>query len=201
MDATPDPASFDDLMSRLRVGDDAAAAAVFGRYARGLFALARGRLDARVRGKVDPEDVVQSVFKSFFARQADGRLDLADWGGVWTILCVITLRKCGHAARYYRRACRDVVREASPAGGDEDSARAWAAVARDPGPDEAAALVEAVEQAARGLDDEDRQVLALSLDGLRVTDISARLGYTERRVYRVLELVRHRLERMRDRDD
>jgi DNA-directed RNA polymerase specialized sigma24 family protein len=58
-----------------------------------------------------------------------------------------------------------------------------------------------VELLGRGLDDRDRQVLGLSLDGLPVAETSIRLGCTERRVYRVLELVRHRLERMRDADD
>jgi RNA polymerase sigma-70 factor (ECF subfamily) len=138
------------------------------------------------------------VFRSFFARQADGRLDLADWGGVWTMLCVITLRKCGKVVRYYRQACRDVGRENVPPLGDDDSVRAWEAVARDPGPEEAAALVEVIERVGAGLVEEDRQIIALSLDGLRVQEVSARLGHNERHVYRVLELVRKRLERMRD---
>src|SRR5690242_9456367 len=56
--------SFADLMARLRAGDDAAAAALFQRFATRLIALARGRLDGLVRRKVDPEDVVQSVFRS-----------------------------------------------------------------------------------------------------------------------------------------
>jgi RNA polymerase sigma-70 factor (ECF subfamily) len=193
--------SFDELMSRLHAGDGSAAAAVFHRYAHALFALARRRLDAQVRRKADPEDVVQSVFKSFFARQQDGRLDLADWGGVWTMLCVITLRKCGNAVRYYRRACRDVGREAEPPDSAADATRAWGAVDREPDPAEAAVLLEVISQLGTGLDDRDREVLRLSLDGLAVAGIAARLGCTERRVYRVLELVRGRLERMRDRDD
>ena len=52
-------------MARLRAGDNAAAAEVFRRFANRLIGLARTHLDARVRQKVDPEDVMQSALKSF----------------------------------------------------------------------------------------------------------------------------------------
>ena len=63
------PDSFDDVITRLRDGDSEAATEIFHRFAARLIALARTRLDSRVRQKVDPEDVVQSVFRSFFIRQ------------------------------------------------------------------------------------------------------------------------------------
>jgi hypothetical protein len=57
--ATCADASCDDLMSRLRSGDDRAA--VFNRCASQLIALSRGQLDTWMRPKVDPEDIVQSL--------------------------------------------------------------------------------------------------------------------------------------------
>ena len=69
----PQSESFDDVMGRLRAGDQSAAATeIFQRFARRLIGLARTRLDDRVRSKVDAEDVLQSVFRSFFVRQAVG---------------------------------------------------------------------------------------------------------------------------------
>src|SRR6185295_15765908 len=68
----PDP-SFDDLMARLRTGDEAAAAEVFHRFTGRLIGLARRRLDHLVRPKVDAEDILQSVYRSFFRRSAGGR--------------------------------------------------------------------------------------------------------------------------------
>ncbi len=109
--------SFDDLMARLRAGDQAAASQLFHRFACRLIGLARGRLDALVRQKVDPEDVVQSVFKSFFLRHASGQWDLGGWDGLWALLTVLTVRKCGRHAVHYRAGRRDVRREASPQGG------------------------------------------------------------------------------------
>ena len=59
-------------MERLRAGDDEAAREVFDRFARRLVGLARRRFDRRLAHRVDPEDVVQSAFKSFFVRHREG---------------------------------------------------------------------------------------------------------------------------------
>src|SRR5438105_690572 len=68
----PGSPSFIDLNERLRAGDEDAAARVFELYGRRLIGLARSRLHERLRGKVGPEDVLQSVLKSFFCRVAGG---------------------------------------------------------------------------------------------------------------------------------
>src|SRR5690349_8375175 len=91
---------FADLMDRLRAGDQDAATLLFERFAKRLIGLAQLRLGPLARGKIDAEDVVQSVFKSFFRRQAEGLLDPESWGGLWALLTTITLRKCGHKLAY-----------------------------------------------------------------------------------------------------
>src|SRR5207249_524909 len=92
--------SFARLMARLRAGDDGAAAAVFQRFARQLIARARAHLDARLRPKLDPEDVVQSVYRSFFNRYGAGQFELGTWNDLWGLLTVITLRKCVNRVAY-----------------------------------------------------------------------------------------------------
>src|SRR5262249_30586335 len=153
----PEEPSFEPLMDRLRAGDQAAAAAVFHRFARRLIGLARQHLDARLRRKVDPEDVLQSALRSFFVRHAEGRFDLAGWEGLWSLLALITLRKCGHQVEHYRAACRDLGREqeASPT---EDAMASWTALAAGPSPPEAAVLAETVEQLLAGLREQDRRI-------------------------------------------
>ena len=49
----------------------------------GLIGLARSHLGGVIRQKVDPEDVVQSVFRSFFQRNAQGNWNLDDWDSLW----------------------------------------------------------------------------------------------------------------------
>ncbi len=188
--------AFPELLARLRSGDQDAARQVFQRFASRLVGLARARLDARLRAKVDPEDVMQSVLKSFFVRTAAGQFDLADWDGLWSLLTVITLRKCGHKVEHFQAACRDVRREEPPPAGD-DSAASWEAIAREPTPEEAAGLTDTVEGLLRGLDEADRRIVELALQGHSVPEISAQAGVSERTAYRRLEFIKARLRRLR----
>src|SRR5436305_12752712 len=104
-------------MIRVRSGDDAAAREVFERFVGRLVALTRGRLNRLLARKVDPEDVVQSAFKSFFVRQRAGTLNVGDGDGLWNLLALITLRKCADRAEYFLADRRDAAREVSgPAG-------------------------------------------------------------------------------------
>ena len=189
--------SFADVMARLQAGDRGAAADVFNRFANRLIALARSRLGAPMRQKIDPEDVLQSVFKSFFARQADGQVQANSWDSLWGMLVVITVRKCGRRVSYYRAARRDVRREVA-ADARPDGSDGFAVTADEPTPEEAAMLAETVEQLMGSLEGRQRQILALTLQGCDVAEVSAEVGCTERTVYRVLERVKEWLQTARD---
>jgi RNA polymerase sigma-70 factor, ECF subfamily len=190
--------SFVDLMERLRAGDPEAAAQVFRRYAHQLMALARHRLDQVILQKVDPEDVCQSVFRTFFRRQADGKFKLDGWKNLWGMLAVITVRKCAHQNRHYRTQSYDARKEipTGPAPYWAEAGVSWEAIARDPTPADAAILAETVEQTMAELEPRDQEILRLSLQGLSTAQISDRVQRTERTVQRVLERVRSRLERL-----
>jgi RNA polymerase sigma-70 factor (ECF subfamily) len=190
--------SFDDLMKRLRASDPEAAQIIFDRFARRLVGLARGHLHARLRAKVDPEDVLQSAFTSFFRRQAAGEFTPEGWDGLWSLLTIITLRKCGHQARHFRALCRDVSRESPVV--DEDSVSGWEAIAREPTPAEAAVLAETVRQLMAGLEGRDRDIVSLALQGHTAAEISTSLERPQRAVYRVLERVKKQLQSMHDED-
>ncbi|MBA4063337.1 MAG: RNA polymerase subunit sigma-24 [Isosphaera sp.] len=180
------------LMTRLRSGEDEAAREVFARFAGRLAGLARRHLDGRMAAKVDPEDVVQSAYKSFFLRQRDGGFEVGSWDGLWGLLTAITLRKCADRAAYYRARKRDVSREMAGDGGPVE-----VVLDREPRPDEAAALAETVEALFRSIGDADeRAILELSLQGHTAAEISGRLGRAERSVRRLREQIRKRLERM-----
>jgi RNA polymerase sigma-70 factor, ECF subfamily len=187
--------SYPDLVARLKSGADAAARAVFERFTSRLIELTRRQLDARLRHKIDPEDVVQSAYKSFFVRFGS-TLGQQSWDGLWGLLTLITLRKCSDRVRYYRTEARDARREAAAPASSEVPEPWRDAVGREPTPDEAAVLAETVEALMRDLDADERPIVELSLQGYSTQEISTRLGRAERSVRRLRERIRQRLERM-----
>jgi RNA polymerase sigma-70 factor, ECF subfamily len=181
--------SFDALQARLKAGDADAAAEIFHRYARRLIALAREHLSRQLQQKVDPEDVLQSAFRTFFRRQACGEFELQDWDNLWALLSVITLRKCGHQAEYYLAMCRDVKREKAPALAGDSMAQCEA-IAREPTPVEAVMLAETVQFLLERMMEQDREVVSLRLQDYSAEEIAASLGRPLRSVYRALERAR-----------
>src|SRR5262245_956158 len=187
--------SFAEFVTRLKAGDDRAATELFQRFARQLIALARRRFDGGLRHKVDPEDVVQSAYKSFFFRYGAGNLEIVNWNSLWGLLALITVRKCAERAAYHSAERRDAAREVAPQRADQPMP--WLEpIGREPTPLEAAVLSEIVEQLLAMLDEEERPILELSLQGYTTREISERLGRAERTVRLLREGVRHRLERM-----
>ena len=178
--------------SPLVAGEDPGS--VFERFTRRLVGLARRHLDERLQVKVDPEDVVQSAYKSLFLRYGEGALAAEGWEGLWGLLTTITLRKCADRARFHRAERRDQAREAAPAKNTEDDT--WReAAGREPTPDQAAVLAETVEGLLRRLDVDERTIIEMSLQGFSTLEISERMGRAERSVRRLREHVRKRLER------
>jgi RNA polymerase sigma-70 factor, ECF subfamily len=184
--------SFADWMARLHDRDGDAARELFERFARRLVALAHNRCNPALRGKVDPEEIVQSAYKSFFRRHDAGTLQVGNWNSLWGLLTVITLRKCSGQVAYYRAERRDLAREV-PAS-DADRVPWPEAPGREPTPLEAALLSETVDELLAELDDDERPVVELSLQGYSTQEISRQLGRVERTVRRVRERVRKRLE-------
>lgn len=185
--------SLAELVRRIRAGDDAAAGPMFDRFARRLIGLARKQIRPQLRTKVDPEDVVQSVYRTFFRRLKAGRIQLGDWGNVWSLLTVITMRKCAKTNEHYRAARRSAPIEMSPHRPSGAGGNCLAEVDRSPTPEEAAILAETVEQVLRGFDADDRQVIELSLQGYTVEEIGVQLSRAQRTIRRLRERVKKRL--------
>jgi RNA polymerase sigma-70 factor (ECF subfamily) len=182
--------SFPDLKARLQAKDGSAAREIFERFARRLVALARSRISATLQHKVDAEGAVQSAYRSFFRRYEEGKLEVVSWNSLWGLLTVITLRKCAKQIAYHRSRGRDAGREVAEAGAGALAGPG----SREPTPLQAAVLSETVEQLLASLDERDRPVVELSLQGYTTGEISQQLGLVERTVRRVRERVRKRLQ-------
>lgn len=185
----------DDPAHDAKPADGEAARAVFERFTRRLIGLARSQLDVKLHNRIDPEDVVQSAYKSFFLRYGEGALAAEGWDGLWGLLTRITLRKCADRLRYHRAERRDPAREAPAAAGSDFASPVNAAASREPTPDEAAVLAETLERLLGGLDEDERPIIELSLQGCSTQEISTQLGRAERSVRRLRERVRRQLER------
>lgn len=190
----PTDPEFNTLMGRLRKGDEDAAQMAFHLMVRRLIAQARRRLRHFPPRLVDPEDVAQSVFRSFFCGLKAGEFELYNWDDLWGLLSRITWRKCGHKIEHLFTKKRDLRREVTP----PDDWRELEALADDPTPSQAAILAETVETLMRDLEPRERVILSMRLEGHNVEDIGKAVERTERTVSRVLSRVRKKLERMRE---
>jgi RNA polymerase sigma-70 factor (ECF subfamily) len=182
------------LVARWRAGDQQAAAELFQRYASRLVALARSRLPARLTHRVDPEDVVQSVYRSFYAGARQDRYDLQRGGDLWRLLVTITLRKVYYQVR--RNAAGKRAVDLEQGFGSEDSLLGIQPrmLAREPSPVEALALAESLKQLMAELQPLHRRMLELRLLGNDLEAIATATDRTQRTVRRVLDEVRQRLE-------
>jgi RNA polymerase sigma factor (sigma-70 family) len=183
-----------ELLARWRAGDQHAAAQLFRRYADRLIALARTRLSARLAQRVDPEDVVQSAYRSFFAEAITGRYEGQRGNDLWRLLVTITLHKLQHQVERHTAKKRAVEREQTF--GSEDSLLGIQpdVLARDAAPMDALALVEEVEMLMRGLTPSHRRIVELRLQGYNQLEIADATACSQRTVIRVLERIKQQLE-------
>lgn len=195
-----EPESFHVFFSELRRGNPDACKRLLRQYTIRLSSLARANLDERIRGRLDPEDIIQSVFRSFFRRLNQGELniDFGEWNGLWSLLAQMTILKCRAQVEFHRAQKRDVRREVvatSVIADDADElADNWEPICPEPTPQETAAVVDMIESILRGLPtDQHRQALAMRLEGLGSNEIARTLGVTVRSVQRSLKLIRDEL--------
>jgi RNA polymerase sigma-70 factor (ECF subfamily) len=186
--------SFADMMRRLEAGDPEAAAVVYARYCHRLVRLARGKLGGALRAKVDADDVVHSVFRTFFRRAAQGQFDLDGADALWALLAEITLRKCGRWHRHFAARKRGGGLAAVPI--DEIEPGHEPADSREPSPADATELLELLERLLRDLGEPERLVCEMRLQGFDVAEIADRAGCSAATVYRKLDLIKSRLRRL-----
>jgi RNA polymerase sigma factor (sigma-70 family) len=184
---------FGTWVRELNAGEESAAAEVFRRFAARLTLLARAQFRQRMLQKEDPEDVVQSVFSSFFRQQREGQFTFAGWDSVWDVLVVITLHKCHNRREYFLAARRDIHREVT-LGTWEGPASEPAAP--EPTPEEVATLADLIEGLLRPLDEDHRAILSLYLQDYTVPEIARRAGFSQRTVWRSLRRVRNHARRL-----
>ena len=194
---TDDDQRWQSWIRQLVAGDERVVDEFWRQYAHRLEGLAAKHLTARLYRREGPDDVVQSVCRTFLRRVQEGQFKLDDSAALWRLLCAITLTKVREKTRFHRQQKRrfDRERSCSPAT-DDTQAPAPQFAARQPTPAEAAEFADQLEQLLTGMDEEERRVVELKLEECTNREMAAKLGCSERTVRRILGRVQSRLRRL-----
>lgn len=181
------PADDRDLVAQFKAGSESAASELFDRYCEKLMRLARRRIGQRMSSRVDPEDVIQSAFRTFFVHVRNDEFTFEGENDLFKLLVRLTVNKSLRQIAYHRAAKRSPHKEAAQATDSHDALADL--VAHDPPPEVAVAVLEELERFMGQLPQFDRRVLELKLQGNTTTEIAAELGSYDRKIRRVLERI------------
>ena len=158
------------------------------RYIHRLRALAQARCSPDLARRVDTDDIVQSIFGSFFRGASKGYYEVPEGEELWKLFLVIALNKIRAKGNYHRAARRDMrltvgsdnfdhlpVAEGNPEDGD------------------LAFLRLAVAEALEKLPPQHKQIVTLRIEGHEVGEIAELVGRSHRTVERILQQARERL--------
>jgi RNA polymerase sigma factor (sigma-70 family) len=180
------------LVNLWRAGDQAAAQELFNRYLEKLVGLARQRISQRLASRVDPEDVVQSVFRTFFQRAKQGQFTIEHEDDLCKLLVRITLHKTLRQVEFHRAAKRNPSVETGQAGETQD--RLIELLDDEPTPEAANIFLDQLEHFLSQLKPLERQTLELRMQGYSTEEIAEKLGTYDRKIRRIMERIRGQAE-------
>jgi RNA polymerase sigma factor (sigma-70 family) len=166
-----DVRDFQDLIRRVRAGDEAAAAELVRRYEPAIRRAVRIRLaDTRLARAFDSMDICQSVMASFFVRAALGQYELDVPEQLLKLLATMARHKLADQVDRERAACRDNRRV------EEGGAETRALVSPASSPSQQVAARELLHEVQRRLSAEEQQLVELRNQGLDWAAIANQLG-------------------------
>ncbi len=179
------------LIVRLRDGDDQAASEFYERYVRRVFGLVQNQMAEHLRAYVQPEDIVQSVFKSIFRGITSGDYDAPAGGSLWQLVAIVAVHKVRRNARRRKAEKRDERRN-QPLEVDD------VAESTSASPEE---FVVAIRESIDGLRPIEQDVAMLRVQGFSVEEISSKLSRSRRSIERSLHTIRQKLIQILDDGD
>src|SRR5262245_1267914 len=109
-----------DLIREFQAGSQSAARELFDKYCERLMRLAKRRIGQRMNSRVDPEDVIQSAFRTFFVHVKDGEFTFEGENDLFKLLVRLTVHKTLRQIAYHRAAKRNPELEAAQADDSHD---------------------------------------------------------------------------------
>lgn len=172
------------LVSQIQAGDRQAGGELYDRYATRLFGLVRRQLGIRLANRIEPEDIVQSVFKSMLRGINAGRYFAPDAGSLWHLLATITVHKIRRKASRQVAACRDSRREVAISAYSEDTLVGGTTLEE---------FEQTMRECLESLDDSLREIVLLRVQGFSVEEISNLTERSRRTIERQLQRAREKL--------
>lgn len=193
-ESNPEESILETLVQRASEGVSDAEERIHREFVDRLVRLASQRINQRFQSKIDPEEIVQSVFMSFFQRNATGSFQFENWNDLWCLLVKITVRKCSTRVSGFMTAKRDISVErpttTRPEGSSIDLRDS------EPTPQEVAIFNESIDQLFDLLSPLQQEIVTLRLQGCSKVEISQKIGRTERTIYRSLNQVQSVFENL-----
>jgi RNA polymerase sigma factor (sigma-70 family) len=176
------------LIDLWRKGDQNAARQIVDRYFGRLLALANRRISQRLASRVDPEDIVQSVFRTFFVRLKEGQFVFQDEDDLCKLLMRITLHKTLRQVAFHKAAKRDPNLETGQ--GDDHREQLLALLDTEPSAEATVAFLDQLEHFLGQLEPQTRRILEMRLQGYTNDEIAKELNVYDRKIRRAVERVR-----------
>ncbi len=172
------------LIEAWRNGDQQAADVIFHRYQSRLLMLVSGKLNERLKKRLDPEDLVMSIMRSAFRVTAQKDVGFRDETGFWKWLTTVALNKT------YNRIDKETTIKADY--GKEVGSDSMLAdhLLAEPTPDDVAGVAELLEKISAKLNDVQAKILLAKLDGLSHAEIAEELGVSTKTVQRNSHAIR-----------
>jgi len=186
MDPKSDPDDDILLIRRLKQGDQDAATAIYLRYAERLLQLAKSQTPDRLQSRIDPEEIVQSVFRSFFRRAVDGQYVAPEGDELWKLFLVMALNKIRTRGAFHRAKKRDHRRTVQGLELEDG-------VDRDDTQEAYHVLRLSIEDFIEQYPAQHRDVVRLRIEGFEVNQIAEQLQRSKRTVERILQGFREQL--------
>ncbi len=180
------------LLRCYKSGDQAAATRLYLKYAHRLHGLAVAQTGQDLKTRIEPEDIVQSVFRTFFRRAKDGHYQVPDGEELWKLFLVIGLHKIRDAASYHRAEKRNIQKTQSLTNNDQE----FAATAPDKLAENTLQMV--VDELLQSLNSSQKEIIMLRLEGMTVDDIAESTQRSRRTVERTLQKFRELLQQQLD---
>ena len=174
------------LLRKFRAGECDAATDLYVRYANRLQALTRQQTNPAFASRFDPEDVVQSVFRTFFRRVSEGMYDVPPGEELWNLLLVLALNKIRTLGKHHQAQKRSVrttlsMEEVDVAGDAQDNDNSYRV------------LKLVVDEMLGGMTEFKREIIELRIQGHQVQDIAEKTGRAKRTIERILQQFKQRL--------